>query len=336
MNVLVSVLMSVHNEPSEFIDLAVRSISGQTYENIELVIIDDHSDDVTFQHIMKLSERYKNIKVYRNKKNLGLTASLNIGLKLCAGEFIARMDADDFSCPSRIAKQVEYLNEHQDIDILGTGVVSFGEKTMFMSPVNGYNPYEVQSNLFFASSLCHPSVMIRKAFLDRTGLTYDESVKKGQDYDLWERASILGKLAVLKDVLLFYRLHPKQITSTNRKEQDDTLRMIMVRRLNRMGIIPTDKDMECHLALMGQNNSASISDIKKWIDTILDSSRDIRYIDSKTLINNLKRRYVLNKFKRHVGISINEIPVAFGILWYRIVLLFNILKFKKRIKFELL
>ncbi len=297
MDKLVSVLMSVHNEPSMFIDVAVKSICNQTYNNIEFVIIDDYSDDKTYNHLKQLSESHKIIKLYRNEENLGLTATLNKGLSLSNGDFIARMDADDYSCPERIAKQVEYLCEHPDIDILGTGVISFGEKKIFMSPINGFSPQDVQSNLFFTSSLCHPSVMIRRSFLCKTGLEYDEMVKKGQDFDLWERASIYGNLAVLKDVLLYYRTHTKQITSTNRKDQNITAEKIMRRRISRLGISPSKIEMKAHYSLKRQKAEIGLNDISLWIDKLINASKDIPYIDSTNFANHLHIRYVTIKLK---------------------------------------
>lgn len=299
MDKLVSVLMSVHNEPLEFIDVAVNSICEQTYKNIEFVIIDDKSDDRTFNHLKRLADRYKIIKLYRNDENIGLTATLNKGLTLVNGDFIARMDADDYSCHERIAKQVQYLCGHPDIDILGTGVISFGQKVMFMSPINGFSPQDVQSNLFFTSSLCHPSVMIRRSFLLNTGLRYDVCVKKGQDFDLWERASIHGKLAVLKDILLYYRIHSKQITSTNRGDQDIAAEMIIRRRINRLGITSSDIDMEAHFALKSQRAGADLNKISLWISKLISASQNIPYIDSENLANNLRAKYAIIKLRAH-------------------------------------
>lgn len=331
MNNLVSVLMSVHNEPAGFIDVAVKSICNQTYPNIEFVIIDDNSDEETYQHLRYLSEEYKIIRLYRNEENLGLTRTLNKGLSICTGDYIARMDADDYSCHQRIEKQVAYFEAHPDIEILGTGVVSFGQEVKFMSPINGYNPQDVQSNLFFSSSLCHPSVIIRKSFLDRTGLTYDESVKKGQDYDLWERASVYGNLAVLPDVLLYYRIHNKQITITNREDQDQTLQRVMLRRLQRIGISPNRQEILCHLALMGQVNTASIDEIKAWVNKVVSHSIDCKYIDTPILHKNLKQRYVLAKLKKHIMPDFDDSIHVLQIMFHRFRLRYKLYKIKKRI-----
>lgn len=320
MRPVVSVLMSVHNEPARFIEVAVKSICEQTYKNLEFIIIDDASEEETYDCLKDLADKHDIIKLYRNERNIGLTATLNKGLALCNGEFIARMDADDYSLPERIERQVDYLNEHSEIDILGTGVVSFGLDIKFMSPVDGFSYSDVQSSLFFQSSLCHPSVLIRKKFLIDNKLSYDENVKKGQDYDLWERASVCGNLAVMPEVLLFYRTHKKQITSTNRGEQDMTLKKVMKRRLNRIGINPSEEDMLCHLALLGHVNSATVSQIGAWIDKLTTHSSKYAFIDTPNFSKNLKDRFVVVKMKKHRMLDLSEWGIALRILRHRFLL----------------
>lgn len=293
---LISVIMGVHNEKDEYLKLAIRSICQQTYKNFEFIVIDDCSDEHCENLLKEIVATDSRIRLYRNEINYGLTKSLNRGLSLAEGEYIARMDADDISTKDRFEKQMAFFADHPDIDVLGGGVVSFGDSSEFFSPAFGYTNDQAQCNLFFQSTLCHPSVMIRRSFLDKRGLTYDENVKKGQDYDMWERCSVFGKLAVMEDVVLFYRVHAAQITSTNRSEQDGTARMVRTRRLGRLGIFPTEKEYKCHLMLLGQvDKSIDCAAVKAWMDKILAANRQNQIADDKTLTANLKNRYVLYK-----------------------------------------
>lgn len=332
MKPLVSVLMSVHNEPEAYLECAIGSICAQTYTNLELVIIDDASGTSTSDYLEKLRKRHSIISIYRNKQNLGLTSSLNRGLKLCKGEYIARMDADDYSLPERIQRQVSFLQAHPDADIIGTGTVSFGEKVSFMSPTSGYSVAQAQAQLFFTSTLCHPSVMIRKEFLNRTGLKYDENVKKGQDYDLWERASIEGRLMVMPDVLLLYRLHPRQITSTSRKDQFNTLQSTMRRRLQRLNIELTDRDFLCHLALGGTPADVSISEIEDWVTKVSDAAINLGWIDTGELKRNLRERLLTAKLERKHLPTLNEIPLLFKMIKYRIGMALKVNHYRSKIK----
>lgn len=298
---LVSIVMAVHNEKECYLRTAIDSILNQTYCNIEIILIDDASDVECQSVINNLCSGHSNFKIIHNETNLGLTKSLNRGLELVDGEYIARMDADDYSLPTRIEKQVNYLSKHTDIDFVGTGVVSFGVESIFMSPAFGYKNDEAQCNLFFSSTLCHPSVMMRRRFIETNHLKYDENVRTGQDYDFWERCSVCGKLAVMNDVLLYYRTHVSQITSTNRSNQNMTAEMVQKRRLERLGIIPTEREYICHqLLASGVNKEISPSEIKSWIDKILWNNKNYTIVCPKQLKRNLQDRYTLYKIRNHV------------------------------------
>ena len=106
---LVSIIIGVHNEKEEHLRMAFNSLFNQSYQNIEIIVIDDDSDDNCKSVLNDICNGIKNITIVHNKTNLGLTKSLNIGLQMAKGEFIARMDADDYSTYNRIEKQVDYL-----------------------------------------------------------------------------------------------------------------------------------------------------------------------------------------------------------------------------------
>lgn len=298
MKKLVSVIMSVHNEKREYIKCSINSICNQTYPYIEFIIIDDASDNDCSTYLKELCESYKNIKLIRNTENLGLTITLNKGLQIAKGEYIARMDADDYSFPHRIEKQVLYLEQHSDVDIIGTGVISFGQRRMFMSPMQGLSVQQAKCELFFTSTLCHPSIMMRKAFVDKTGIRYDEKIKKAQDYDLWERSSVLGNIAVMPEVLLLYRLHSDQITSKNKKEQEETANKVRKRRLQRIGIVPSDNEYQCHLMLAGEiRSSAKLTEIQNWINKICTNNAIHTIVENSELKRNFGKRLCLLKLK---------------------------------------
>lgn len=329
---LISVVMGVHNEHEDYLRAAFNSIFSQTYKDIELIIIDDASDDACKSIIDELCEGKTNVKVIHNETNIGLTKSLNVGLDAANGEFIARMDADDISLPDRFEKQIDFLGNNQDIDIVGTGVVSFGKETIFMSPINGYNNNEAQCDLFFSSSLCHPSVMIRKKFLDKNNLRYDETVKKGQDYDMWERCSVYGKLAVIKDVLLYYRTHSKQITTTNKSDQNHSAEIIRKRRLERIGISPSEKEYKCHeLLVSGVDKTISSHEVYQWINKILVHNEKYDFVDSKEFRQNLQTRFLLYKMRNRVGLTSEDILLLFRVLVGRLKMKILLIYFKKKI-----
>lgn len=298
MSKLVSVIMGIHNEKEEYLKCSIESICNQTYDNIELIIIDDASTAECVKSIDKIVSENVKIRVIHNPENYGLTKSLNIGLDQARGEYIARMDADDYSVPDRIEKQVSFLETHEDIDICGSGVISFGDKQFFMSPWDGFSNDEAQCYLFFSSTLCHPSVMIRKGFLDSNNLRYDESFKKGQDYDLWERCSVVGKLAVMKEVLLFYRIHEDQITTKDKQSQDQTADIVRLRRISRLGITPSKHDYRCHLLLNGGvDDGISCDDMKQWVTKLISANNKVGMVNKESFGRLLSERMTLFKMR---------------------------------------
>ena len=110
-NELISVLMAVYNTEVKYLSLALGSIMNQTYQNLEIVVIDDDSTDLRIKAYLD-GIKDKRVHIYRNKQNIGLTRSLNKGIKLCHGRYIARMDADDISEKNRIEEQYKYIKKH--------------------------------------------------------------------------------------------------------------------------------------------------------------------------------------------------------------------------------
>lgn len=227
MSDLISVLMCVYNTPIEYLSEAVDSILSQTYKNIEFIIVDDGSDEPDIVNFLsEIESSSNNVKLIRNDKNLGLTQSLNIGLKQCSGKYIARMDADDISHKDRIQKQVEYMNANDDIALLGTGIYSFGdgienknEQLNYQIGYDDFGTYKVKS-LLQHSGPPHPTFMFRASFLQEKNIWYREDILKAQDYGIM--ADILradGVIRKLNEPLLMYRVHQGQISMKSEIEQ---------------------------------------------------------------------------------------------------------------------
>lgn len=206
---LVSVIMSPYTR-DEFLQEAVESILKQTYPYFELIVIVEYSekqDDI----VKKLeSMQDKRIVVIRNEKQLGFANSLNIGLNAAKGKYIARMDDDDISYPERLEKQVEYMQLHPEIGILGT----YAETFMNCHDIwNNYptDPELAAIGLLRGTVLCHPTVIMRKSELQKYDLQYDPDAFT-EDYDLWARAVKHLKISNLPEILYGYRSSGMNIT----------------------------------------------------------------------------------------------------------------------------
>jgi glycosyltransferase involved in cell wall biosynthesis len=256
----VSVLMAV-KDGEKYLREAVESILAQTFSDFEFIIIDDGSTDETAQILYGFSD--SRLVLLRNEKSLGLTKSLNLGLKLAAGEYIARMDADDLSLPGRLDTQVKYLDAHPKVDVLGTAVTLIDEQGNLVQ--NTYFPKGhdlITWHLCFSNPIVHPSVMMRRpTILLHHG--YDECFSRSQDYDLWWRISFDGKLENLEDIHLLLRKHSLQVSSKDYEEQfENGLKIVQKQASLRIGkTVPMD--VFRHLWTKAYSNSyeaVSVSD----------------------------------------------------------------------------
>lgn len=207
---LVSVVMPVYNG-QDFLREAIDSILNQSYSNFEFIILNDGSKDESDDIIKSYSDSRIN---YHLHQNVGLGATLNIGLTLCKGKYIARQDQDDVSYVDRFKKQVDYLEQNSNVFLLGTRAKIIGEDIVEMRFHNhAIHPSDLKFDLMFDNPFVHSSVMFRKAAIDKVGY-YQSDRKLYEDFNLWSRFAEHGDVANLKEVLVDYRHHEKGI-STN-------------------------------------------------------------------------------------------------------------------------
>ncbi|PHM68305.1 glycosyltransferase [Xenorhabdus sp. KJ12.1] len=217
----ISVIMSVFNG-CEFLSEAVESILSQSFYDYEFIIVNDASTDNTDQVLFELQKRDSRIKIITNAYNMGLAKSLNMAISLSRGEFIARMDADDYSYPDRLKKQYEFMVENTDIIVCGTSMSIHEEPGNNKIPPLSHE--EIISRIAFDCPFYHPTVMIRKEAFLKLGASYPENYKKAQDYGLWVSLFLLTigegyRFINLPDVLLKYRVHPEKVRDDYYNEQ---------------------------------------------------------------------------------------------------------------------
>ena len=213
---IITVLISVYNG-EKYLKEAIDSILNQTFKDFEFLIINDASTDNS-EEILK---NYKDsrIKIIFNKKNLGLTKSINKGLKIAKGEYIARQDADDVSSSERLEKQVRFLDTYPDYAAVGSFTKIIDEKSKVICQLERPVYFqEIKRALMLDNCITHGSVMIRKKCLLEVGF-YDEAMKRSQDYELWLRLSEKYKLANLPEYLYSWREHKENIEAKFLSEQ---------------------------------------------------------------------------------------------------------------------
>lgn len=261
MNPKITVLMSVYNG-EKYLRYAIESILNQTYKDFEFLIINDASTDTSRDII--LSYKDPRIRLIDNNKNIGLTLSLNTGLRLARGKYIARMDADDVSMPERLEEEIKFMEIHRDHAVVGTFVRILNENSeIIRSLERPIEDVKIREFLKIDNCIAHGSVMIKKECLLDVGL-YDESMLRSQDYDLWLRISEKYKLANIPDYLYMWRGHNDNIEAKHRDEQRKFVELAKENALERhlYALLLTIKD-----------NNGDIKQVTKLItDLIVEKS----------------------------------------------------------------
>lgn len=230
----VSVIMSVH-DGERYLRAAIDSILSQTMADLELIVVDDGSNDGSADILREYASRDPRVVVVTNAARLGLTRSLNAALTRAHGEFIARMDADDVSLPHRLERQLAFLALHPDVGVVGSFYSEIDEHGAVTTPVFRFpvEPVLVAWRMAFENPLPHPPILARRAVIEAAA-GYDERWETSQDYDLFTRLAPLTKLANCPDVLFLWRRHAASVSGSRNDEQLTTALAIARSYLSRV------------------------------------------------------------------------------------------------------
>lgn len=203
---MISVIMSVYNA-EKYLREALDSIVEQTYKNFEFIIINDCSNDSSWSILKEYANNHKNIVLFNNIDNLGLTRNLNLALCFAKGKYIARMDADDISDLKRFERQIEFFNKNPLYDIVGTFSVDIdGNGHIIRKRTAPIFHSKIIRMLPKLSPITHPTVMFKKSSLQPLGY-YNVKYATSQDLDLWLRAAGAGlKFYNIPEFLFKYRM----------------------------------------------------------------------------------------------------------------------------------
>ncbi|MDP1802636.1 MAG: glycosyltransferase [Bacteroidota bacterium] len=206
--------MSVFNG-EKYLREAIESILSQTYTDFEFIIINDGSTDSTDKIISSFSD--KRIVYLNNSANMGLIESLNKGLKVSNGKYIARMDADDIALPERFKLQVQAFSENPNAMVIGSDYYSLTPKKLTHIKNRNNSDYQ-KAVLLFSPGFCHPTVMMKNIFNEKN-IFYNKEYVHAEDYKLWTELSFLGEFLNVTEPLLKYRSHSSQVSSNNKESQ---------------------------------------------------------------------------------------------------------------------
>ncbi len=233
----VSVIMPVKNGES-FLEESIQSILSQTFEDFELVLVDNGSTDKSKDICAKFLG--PKVQLVRNEGNQTIADALNLGISIAKGQFIARLDSDDIAEQERLATQVDFLENNPNVGIVGSWITIFGDRSVrWKFPTS--DP-DIKVSLFFKSPFAHQAVMFRSKWQAGEKGFYDPSFDFAEDVELWTRISRHWLCANIPEYLTRYRTHPFQATRTNFDERQACLQRIAKNYCERFGLQPLNPD----------------------------------------------------------------------------------------------
>jgi glycosyltransferase involved in cell wall biosynthesis len=271
-NAKISVVLAVYNGAS-YLKEAIDSILSQTFRSFEFTIIDDGSTDDTAEILSAYND--PRVVLVHNEVNKGLIHSLNQGLSLSKGKYIARMDADDIALPQRLQVQYDFMESHPEIGICGSIIEAFyanSQKRMVVQFPE--SDRAIRAYTYFQAPFCHPAVMLRSEIMTKYNLVYPKAFYRAEDYALWIDMLKYTKGYNIQTVLLRYRKHEGSETSlsaNNSERKDNIINPIQYRYLQQNGINMDIEDIFPFSCFVNRSDSISLTtETQRKLDRILE------------------------------------------------------------------
>ena len=283
-----TVLMPVYNG-GPFLRSAIESILNQDFSDFDFLIIDDGSTDGS--HEIAASYADPRIRLESNGRNLGLIATLNRGLDLAKGTYVARMDADDIAFSDRLSKQLAFMKAHPEIGLCGTWYErDYMDGTSIMTPPE--DDASIRFFLIFDTVFAHNTIMFRRKFLEDHGLRYDPDFRHAEDFEFWTRCSRHTQVANLPEVLLRYHYHADNTSNRHRDEQIQTADRIRCRYLSDLGLVPTPDECQLHTDLIQfrlSGDQTHLEAASAWLLCLADAAQKRLGVSKAMIMHELSR-----------------------------------------------
>lgn len=297
----ISVIMSVYNTKAQWLGEAIESILNQTFTNFEFIIVLDCPTDGCDAVVREYAAKDPRIKVLENETNIGLTCSLNRALAVAQGRYIARMDADDIALPDRFEKQFRYMEENPDVAVVGGRVYTEGSDDVAQYEWTPDQDVLKIRMLFHNVGVPHPTAMIRKSVLDDNGIAYTESVKKSQDYKLWTELMHFGKIMILPDVVLMYRVHEGQISAGKASQMSYAQNISKEQAEKLLGKL-TQQELKMHLTMTEPELPGDdVAGLARYLKRIIQANQEKKLYDQKKLARELDYMWCQKAIRRAIA-----------------------------------
>lgn len=275
----VSVIMPVYHA-ERYVSRAIESILNQSYQDFELILVEDGSTDNSLEEIKKFQD--ERIRLYCNEQNRGITYSRNRAIELARGEYLAWMDDDDLAPKDRLKDCIAFFEAHPEADVVAgnTYIMDENDCVTGMFARVWHNPDLIRASMLFQNQFGNGSAMVRKAFLDKYGIRYREDMQGVEDYMFWAECSVHGTIMAMDQILLYWRKHANE---TARKQGSDA-RSEAIQRIQRYlldsyGYHLTRDEYACYFRMFDENKGPSseeeIKELYALLKKILRQSREL-------------------------------------------------------------
>lgn len=280
-----------------YVKEAVESVLRQTYRDFELLVVDDCSTDETLAVVRAIDDT--RVRVVAFPDNVGLAENLNRGLALVQTEYVARMDGDDIAEPFWLEKEVAVLDSHPEIGICSGGFERFGTvKSLVRFPERHE---DCLANMLFECSVIVP--VFRMSLYRDYGLRYSTQAFPAEDYRFWAECLRVTKMYNVQETVFHYRMHPSQICTARRTEQEK--KVAEVRRYMLDWLSPdfteAEKDYYTGHFMAPIDSKADYRDRKAFCDKMIERNRSVDHFDETSLRARLDKHLRLNMYDAVVG-----------------------------------
>ena len=280
-----------------YMERAIDSMMNQTFKDFEILLVCEYG---TCSESLELAERYmekdSRIRVIENEKRLGISASLNVGIRAASGKYIARMDCDDLSGERRLEIQKMFMDYYKDVGICGVKHKVDGNSSWWVDLQT--NHLQIDCELIFFTALRHPTIMIRTDFIRSNNLFYDESLLGVEDYDLFIRAAKMGRLLNIDEPGLFTYSRTGLNASANRDRDNAIHIKLMNRNLqDRLGLGLDDEQLETlffyttFLKCESDKYCKRLNLLEELLDEIVERNKQLHQYDVKCMVKTMQHRW---------------------------------------------
>ena len=297
---LVSFIVAVYNEQDHILK-SINSIIDQTYNHLEIIVVDDCSNDQTKNILASIKD--ERLKVIRNDENLGLTKSLNIAIQHTNGQYLARQDSDDYSAAHRIETQLSFIKDNPNVKLVGSNyfVVDYIGKNIKTSNNLPVTDREIRFYSIFDNPFVHSTVLIDSSIVDKSRPFYNEDYKTSQDYELWLRIIEEHSTFNINEKLVYFRFHNRSLSSSYNQQSFSLIRKLLLGNFEKyLGEKSLNKFVEVWINLNFESKKISINSlglIFKTIDKVYEKQDFEKFPNDK--LKRIKRKLKMRTFKNY-------------------------------------